>query len=301
MDLTITIGSKQLKNPIGVASGTFGYGSEYEHLLDFSAIGAIYTKAVTALPRQGNDIPRMVETPSGMLNSIGLANVGVERFCKEKIPYLSELPCAIIPNIAGSTPEEYAVVLERLESCIEIWGYEINVSCPNVKHGGMLLGTDPALVEKLVRNLRDKTRKPVIVKLTPNVTDITEIAKAAQHSGADAVSCINTLVGMVIDVKKKMPVLPGKNGGLSGPAIRPIGVAVTYKVSRAIDIPVIGIGGIMNADDALQYLLAGAWAVQIGTGNFINPSISREVADGIKSFCELEKIACIKDLHQFLA
>jgi dihydroorotate dehydrogenase (NAD+) catalytic subunit len=300
MDLTIQIGDKRLSNPVGVASGTFGYGSEYEELIDFSAIGAIYTKAVTALPRSGNDVPRMVETPSGMLNSIGLANVGVERFCNEKMPYLSKLPCAIIPNVAGSTADEYRAVIERLESCPDVWGYEINVSCPNVKHGGMAFGADPALVEGLVGMLRKKTPRPLIVKLTPNITDITLAAKAAQGGGADAISCINTLVGMVIDVKKKGTALPGKTGGLSGPAIRPVGVAMTYAVSRAVTIPVIGIGGIMGAEDALQYLLAGAWAVQIGTGNFVNPSIARETADGIAAFSKQENLTCIRDFHRFI-
>ena len=300
MDLTVTIGNSRLKNPVGVASGTFGYGSEFEGLLDFSSIGAIFTKAVTALPRMGNDIPRMVETPSGLLNSIGLANVGVERFCTEKMPFLSQLPCAIIPNVAGSTPEEYCLVIDRLESCAGIWGYEINVSCPNVKKGGMALGADPNTVAALVASLRRKTAKPLIIKLTPNVTDIGVIARAARDGGADALSCINTLVGMVIDVKNKRTVLPGKTGGLSGPAVRPIGVAMTYRVCRAADIPVIGIGGIMCAEDALQYLLAGASAVQIGTGNFIDPSTARKVKDGIISFCEREKITCIQELHRFI-
>ena len=300
MDLTIPIGTKNLLNPIGVASGTFGYGSEYEELIDFSCIGAIYTKAVTLSPRPGNDIPRMVETPSGMLNSIGLANVGVERFIAEKIPYLSELPCAIIPNVAGSTRDEYVAVLDRLEECSDIWGYEINISCPNVKHGGMAFGTDPILVEQLVLSLRERTRRPLIIKLTPNVTDIADIARAAESGGANAVSCINTLIGMVIDVQKKCTVLPGKTGGLSGPAIRPIGLAMVYSVSRAVSIPVIGIGGIMCGNDALQYLLAGAWAIQVGTGNFVDPAITGKVLKGILSFCEREKCTCIKDLHRFI-
>jgi dihydroorotate dehydrogenase (subfamily 1) family protein len=300
MDLTIPIGTKKLSNPVGVASGTFGYGSEYEKLIDFTCIGAIYTKAVTLAPRPGNDIPRMVETPSGMLNSIGLANVGVERFISEKMPYLSKLPCAIVPNVAGSTRDEYLAVLDRLEECCDVWGYEINISCPNVKHGGMAFGTDPILVEQLVLSLREKTRRPLIIKLTPNVTDISDIARAAESGGADAISCINTLVGMVIDVQQKRPVLPGKTGGLSGPAIRPVGVAMTYSVVRAVNIPVIGIGGIMSADDALQYLLAGAWAIQVGTGNFVDPSITTSVLTGILSFCEQEKCSCIKDLHQFV-
>jgi dihydroorotate dehydrogenase (NAD+) catalytic subunit len=300
MDLSVRISGNKLSNPVGVASGTFGYGSEYETLIDFSAIGAIYTKAVTLEPRSGNDVPRMVETPSGMLNSIGLANVGVERFISEKIPGISGLSCAIIPNVAGSTEEEYGAVIDRLEDCKELWGYEINISCPNVKHGGMAFGTDPRLVERIVSLVRKKTKKPLIVKLSPNVTDITVIAKAAEHSGADACSCINTVVGMAIDVRRKRPVLPAKTGGLSGPAIRPIGVAMVYRVCRAVSIPVIGMGGILNAGDALEYFLVGASAIQIGTGNFINPMIAREVLDGITAFCEREKVSCINDLHQYI-
>jgi dihydroorotate dehydrogenase (NAD+) catalytic subunit len=300
MDLSVRIGEKSLGNPIGVASGTFGYGSEYERLIDFSAVGAVYTKAVTLLPRPGNDIPRMVETPSGLLNSIGLANVGVKRFLEEKMPALAGLSCAIIPNVAGSTEEEYLAVIEALEPCGGIWGYEINISCPNVKHGGMAFGTDPRLIERLVSLARKRTAKPLIVKLTPNVTDITVIARAAQAAGADACSCINTLVGMAIDVRRKRPVLPGKTGGLSGPAIRPVGVAMVHNVSRAVSIPVIGIGGILCANDALEYLLAGASAIQIGTGNFIDPLIAREVLDGITAFGEREKLSCIRDFHQFI-
>jgi dihydroorotate dehydrogenase (NAD+) catalytic subunit len=300
MDLSIRIGEKSFSNPVGVASGTFGYGSEYENLIDFSAVGAIYTKAVTLLPRGGNDIPRMVETPSGLLNSIGLANVGAERFVNEKMPPLSKLSCAIVANVAGSTEDEYGAVIDVCEKCRGIWGYEVNISCPNVKHGGMAFGTDPHLVERLVSLVRKKTIRPLIVKLTPNVTDISIIAKAAQHAGADACSCINTLLGMAIDVRKKRPVLPAKTGGLSGPAIRPVGVAMVYRVSRAVTIPVIGMGGILGPNDALEYLLAGASAIQIGTGNFINPLIAREVLNGIAAFCEQERLSCIRDFHQFI-
>jgi dihydroorotate dehydrogenase (NAD+) catalytic subunit len=300
MDLSVTIGKKKLANPIGVASGTFGYGSEYEQLIDFSAIGALYTKAVTLSPRPGNDIPRIIETPSGILNSIGLANVGVERFLSEKMPFCATLPCAVIVNVAGSTRDEYASVVERLESNAAIWGYEINISCPNVKHGGMAFGTDPKLVEELTADLRGRTRRPLIVKLTPNVTDISVIAWAAQAGGADALSCINTVKGMAIDVEAKRPVLPLVTGGLSGPAIRPIGVAATYAVARAVSIPVIGMGGIACGRDALEYLLAGASAVQIGTANFVDPSTVSRVLAAIRAFCEREKLTCIRDLHQFI-
>lgn len=301
MDLSVKIGNKIFPNPVCVASGTFGYGSEYEKLADFPSIGAIFTKAITLNPRSGNDVPRIIETPSGLLNSIGLANVGVEKFLSKKMSFLSELPCAIIPNIAGSTIEEYQRILERLEPSHDIFGYEINISCPNVKQGALAFGTDPQVVESLTKQLRAVTKKPLIIKLTPNVTDITIIAKAAENGGADAVSCINTLIGMVIDVNAKKTVLPAGTGGLSGPAIRPIGVAMIYKVSRVVSIPVIGIGGIMNSNDALQYLLAGASAIQIGTANFINPETTKNILAGIKNYCKQENISCIKDLHQFLS
>jgi dihydroorotate dehydrogenase (NAD+) catalytic subunit len=300
MDLTVTIGGKKLQNPVGVASGTFGYGAEYENLVDFSAIGALYTKAVTLEPRPGNNIPRIIETPSGLLNSIGLANVGVDRFLTEKMPQCSRYPCAIVVNVAGAAQHEYAAVLDKLETCVGVWGYEINVSCPNVKHGGMAFGTDPAQVEKLTKDLRRRTKRPIIVKLTPNVTDIKAIAKAAEQGGADAVSCINTLVGMVVDVVAKKPVLPLGTGGLSGPAIRPLGVAATYAVSRAVSIPVIGMGGITSANDALQYLLAGASAIQIGTANFVDPSTVSHVLAGIREFSARENLSCIKDFHRFI-
>ncbi|MDR2693530.1 MAG: dihydroorotate dehydrogenase [Chitinispirillales bacterium] len=286
IDLSVRIGSGRLANPVGVASGTFGYGREYEGLVDFSDLGAIYTKAVTLEPRAGNPPPRLVETPSGILNSIGLANVGVEKFISDKLPFLTSLPCAVVVNVAGSTEDEYQKVIERLESVDGgIWGYEVNVSCPNVKHGGLAFGTDPVQIERLTSSLRRLTKKPLIIKLTPNVTDITAIAASAQAGGADAVSLINTLVGMVIDVKTGKPVLGAKTGGLSGPAVRPVGVALTYRVKRAVSIPVIGMGGITCADDALQYILAGASAVQIGTANFVNPKTAGEVLRGIRGYC----------------
>lgn len=300
MDLRVRIGDAILLNPVCVASGTFGYGSEYEKLVDFSSIGAIFTKAVTLKPRPGNDIPRIIETPSGILNSIGLANVGVEQFLAEKMPFLSDLSCAIIPNVAGSTEKEYCAVIEKLEVSDAIFGYEINISCPNVKQGALAFGTDPHLVESLTKQLRTVSKKPLVVKLTPNVTDIGAIARAAENGGADAVSCINTLIGMVIDIDTKKPVLAAGSGGLSGPAIRPVGVAMTYKVSRAVNIPVIGIGGIMNAPDAIQYFLAGASAIQIGTANFIDPDVSNDILKGIETYCNGEHISCIKDFHCFL-
>lgn len=298
--LSVAIGSKRLPNPVGVASGTFGYGGEYEKLIDLSRLGAIYTKAITMAPRAGNDIPRIVETPGGILNSIGLANVGVDCFIAEKLPYLSKLPCAVIANVAGSTEDEYARVVERLEPQPAVWGYEINISCPNVKHGGLAFGTDPAMVETLARRLRALTARPLIMKLTPNVTDIAAIARAAEAGGADAVSCINTLVGMVIDIRKRAPALPAAFGGLSGPAIRPVGVAMTWRVARAVKVPVIGMGGIMCAEDAVQYLLAGASAVQVGTGTFVDPRLPISVLDGIVDYCRREGFSNVQELGKSL-
>jgi len=298
LDLSVRIGSGVLANPVGVASGTFGYGGEYEGLVDFSDIGAIYTKAVTLEPRIGNVPPRLVETPSGILNSIGLANVGVEKFITDKLPYLRTLPCAVVANVAGAAEDEYLRVIERLESVESgIFGYEVNVSCPNVNHGGLAFGTDPIQVERLTSSLRKLTKRALIIKLTPNVTDIAAIAKAAEAGGADAVSLINTLVGMVIDVKTKKPVLGAKTGGLSGPAVRPVGVALTYKASRAVSVPVIGMGGISCAGDALQYILAGASAVQIGTANFVNPKTAGIVLAGIREYCVDNGVSSLKEIR----
>ncbi len=298
--MSVKIGSCTLPTPVGVASGTFGYGSEYESLVDFSALGAIFTKAVTLKPRPGNEMPRIIETPSGILNSIGLANVGVDQFVSEKMPYLRELPCAIIPNIAGSTEEEYIAVLERLEKCEGIVAYEINISCPNVKHGGIAFGTDCPQVETLTSKLKSISTRPLIIKLTPNVTDITVVARAAEQGGADAISCINTLVGMVIDTNKRRPVLPAGTGGLSGPAVRPVAVAMTYRVARAVSIPVIGIGGIMNTDDALQFMMAGACAIQVGTGVFVDPSIPQSIAHGLQNFCGSHDLGDVSEISKLL-
>ena len=284
-DLSVSLGdSLKLANPVGVASGTFGYGQEYAELIDLGSLGALFTKAVTVEPRIGNRPPRLVETPMGLINSIGLANPGVKVFIDEKLPYLRTLSCAVIVNIAGSTEDDYARVVESIEGVPGgpgVAGYEVNVSCPNVRHGGMSFGTDPATVERLTKNLRSRTTKPLIVKLSPNVTSIESIAAAAEFSGADAVSCINTVVGMTIDIEAMVPTIGAGTGGLSGPAILPVGVAATWKVARAIKIPVIGIGGIRGPEDALQYLLAGASAVQIGTALFSDPKTPSKTIAGI--------------------
>ncbi|MDC7239812.1 MAG: dihydroorotate dehydrogenase [Spirochaetales bacterium] len=299
MDLSVKIKDKILPNPVGVASGTFGYGEEYAPLTDLSKLGAIYTKAVTVEPRPGNPLPRLVETPAGMINSIGLANVGVQRFITEKIPFLESLSCPIILNVAGSLEEEYSEVIRRVDSQDAIWGYEVNISCPNVKKGGLAFGTDPVQVERLTSSLRKLTDKPLIMKLTPNVTDITAVARAAEAGGADAVACINTVMGMVVDIHKRKPAIPAITGGLSGPAVKPVGVAAVYRVSKAVKIPVIGLGGIMNADDAVEYLLAGASALQIGTANFVDPDASGKVLAGIGEYMINAGFEKISDFHGF--
>lgn len=300
MELKVRIGNTELPNPVGVASGTFGYGSEYEKLVDLSKIGAIYSKAVTPEARPGNDIPRIIETPAGLLNSIGLANVGLKEFIAKKIPLFRAFPCPVVVNAAGKSDDDYRRVITSLEGYDEVWGFEVNLSCPNVKEGCLAFGSDPAYVERLTAELRRLTEKPLIIKLTPNVTDIASIARAAEAGGADGISCINTLVGMVIDTRSKRTVLPAGTGGLSGPAIRPVGVAAVYKVARAVSIPVIGIGGIATADDALQYLLAGASAVQVGTATFVDPGAPAAILTGIESYLAENGFSRIEELHDLI-
>ncbi len=299
MDLSLQVRGSVLPNPVGVASGTFGYGEEYAPLADLDRLGAVYTKAVTPEPRRGNPLPRLVETPGGLINSIGLANVGVEVFLKKKIPYLESLGCPVILNVAGRMEEDYEEVVRQVEGQKAIWGYEVNISCPNVKHGGLAFGTDPLQVERLTAALRRLTDKPLIMKLTPNVTDIRAVARAAEQGGADALSCINTVMGMAVDIHRRKPAIPACTGGLSGPAIKPVGVAAVYRVSKAVRIPVIGLGGIMNADDAVEYLLAGASAIQIGTANFVQPDISIRVLEGIISYMQEAGFSRISDFHGF--
>ncbi len=294
--LSVRVGNTELPTPVCVASGTFGYGAEYEQLIDLSSIGALFAKSVTRAPRSGNATPRLVETPSGLLNSIGLANVGIERYVTEKLPLFAAMPCPVFANIAGESVDEYLEIVERLEARGEIDGFEINLSCPNVARG-LAFGTECAQVESLTARLRKATVRPLVVKLTPNVTDICEIARAAEAGGADAVTCINTLLGMVIDTENRRTALAAGTGGLSGPAIRPVGVAAVYRVRRSVSIPVIGAGGIMCAEDALQYLLAGASAVQIGTANFVDPRTVARVLDGIADYGRRNGYGCIEEFH----
>lgn len=296
MDLSINIGTLTLKNPVITASGTFGYGVEFIDILDINKLGAISVKGLHINPKIGNPPPRIMETPCGMINAIGLQGIGIEAFENEKMPVLRKYEVPILVNFWGTTIEEYVLAVERLNNIEGISGLEMNVSCPNVKAGGMAFGTDAKEVSKLVKEIRNKTEYPLIVKLSPNVTSIAEIAKAVESEGADAVSLVNTFLAMVIDVNKRKPVLSNVVGGLSGPAIRPIAVRMTWEVAKAVSIPVIGMGGIIKTQDALEFIIAGASAVQIGTANFANPYTPLEIIDGIKSYCEKNQFNQFKDL-----
>jgi len=293
IDLSVQIGSLTLCNPVLVASGTFGYADEFESLIDFAALGGIITKTVTLEMRPGNPPPRVVETPAGMLNSIGLPNLGVAGFIAEKMPFLRTVSTKVIVNVAGKTEEEFAEVVARLEDVQGIDAYELNYSCPNVKEGGLSFSVNPAMAERVTVLVRRQTRKPVIAKLTPNVTSIGDIGRAVQNGGADAVSAINTLVGMAVDVRTRRPKIATITGGLSGPAIKPVALAKVYELCKAVSIPIIGIGGIMNADDALEFLMVGAKAVQVGTANFIDPAAAVKVVTGIRAFCEQQELQSI--------
>jgi len=287
---SFSIGSLEFKNRVLVASGTFGYGDEAKDIVDVNLLGGIITKSLSIKPRDGNPPGRIVETARGMLNSIGLANIGVRAFISEKLPYLRTLRTAIVANIAASSIKEYCDVLSLLEQQEGVDAYEINVSCPNVKEGGLTFGTDCGMTKEITTQLRPLTRKPLIIKLTPNVTHVSEFARAVEDAGADAVSLINTLVGMAIDIRSRKPRLSTVTGGLSGPAIKPIALAKVYEVAQAVKIPVFGIGGIQCAEDAVEFLLAGATAVQVGTANFVDPAIGVKIAQGIREIAEQQKL-----------
>ncbi len=295
-DLTVNIGSIELNNPVLAASGTFGYGEQYAEVVDLSRLGGIVVKGLSLRPRPGNPPPRIVETPCGMLNAIGLANMGLEEFLNEKLPWLRKLDTVVIVNIYGHNVEEYGMVAEGLRGAEGISALEVNVSCPNVEQGGMAFGTDPDASARVTEQVLKKADKPVIVKLTPNVTDIRSVAQAVERAGAHGISLINTLSGMAIDVEKRVPRLANVSGGLSGPAIRPVALYMVYQVVRAVNLPVIGVGGIMNYRDALEFLIAGARAVQVGTANFVNPSTMLEIIEGLERFCRAQGIIDINEI-----
>ncbi len=283
---SFTLRNVVFKNRILVASGTFGYGDEVPDLVDISLLGGVITKSLSMKPRDGNPNPRITETASGMLNSIGLANIGVHKFIEEKLPVLRKHDTKIIANIAASSVDEYCSVLELLDAQHGVHGFEINVSCPNVKEGGLSFGTDVKLVSLITKELRKRTVKPLIIKLTPNVTHISEFARACEAEGADAVSAINTVIGMAVNINKRTPKIATTTGGLSGPAIKPVALAKVYETVNAVKIPVIGLGGIVGWEDAVEFLIVGAAMVQIGTANFINPATGVAVAEGVRAFCE---------------
>ena len=287
---SVDIGGISLKNPVMTASGTFGYGQEFADYLDLNSLGGIITKGLSLKPRAGNPTPRIVETCGGMLNAIGLQNVGIDEFIARKVPFYRTIDTTVIANFFGTTIEEYAELARRLDAIPEVAGLEVNISCPNVKQGGIVFGTDPAAAFAVVEAVREMTIKPVIVKLSPNVTDIVAMARACVDAGADALSVINTITGMAIDLKSRRPVLANITGGLSGPAIKPIALRMVWQVAQAVEVPVIGIGGIMTATDALEFLLAGATAVQVGTASFLDPGAAGRIVREIEQYLVSEGI-----------
>ncbi len=300
-DLNINFAGLKLKNPVFTASGTCGYADELDDFMDVNQLGGFITKSITLQKRDGNDVPRIVETDSGMLNAIGLANIGVDKFIAEKIPIIKQYKTPFFVNVAGKTIEEYVSVAQKLSDCEEIAGIELNISCPNVKKGGITFGTDPKLVSEITSAIKKNAGKKILmVKLTPSVTDISVTARAAVEAGADALSMINTFTAMVVDIETKKPVLANRTGGLSGPAIKPIAVYLTNKVYNEVgkpsNIPILGGGGIRNAADAIEFIIAGASAVSIGTASFVYPDSAQKIIEGLKNYCERHNIAKISDL-----
>ncbi len=296
VDLSIDLAGIHLNNPIIAASGTFGYGEEFERFAELRRIGGICVKGTSARPIDGNLPPRLFPTASGMLNSIGLENVGVDGFIRDKMPFLRNAGCAVFVNVFGFNEEEYAEVIDKLDTCEGIAAYELNISCPNTKHGGMVFGQSPRLTADLTRTLKARSRRPIIVKLSPNVTDITELARSAEAGGADAVTVANTFLGMAIDTDTFRPRIHTITGGLSGPAIRPITLRMVYQCSRAVKIPVIGLGGITKVEDAVEYFLAGANAVQVGTANFYDPKAPLHILVGLEKFLKAKGLRSVRDL-----
>jgi dihydroorotate dehydrogenase (NAD+) catalytic subunit len=295
-DMRVDIGSLKLDNPVMTASGTFGYAREFENLMNLHRLGAVIVKGISLNPRPGNPPPRIVETACGMLNAIGLQNVGVDRFITEKMNYLAGLNVPVIVNILGDSIAEYEEITSRLQGVPGVAGIEVNISCPNVKKGGVAFGTDPAMAASVTAAVKGKSSVPVMVKLSPNVSDIGTIALAVEEAGADCVSLINTLIGMAIDLQTKKPALANVIGGLSGPAIKPVALRMVYEVAKKVSIPIIGIGGIESAEDALEFMLAGATAVQVGTANFVNPRASEDVVEGLIDYVKKEKLSSIRSI-----
>ena len=295
-DMSVTLASLRLRNPVMTASGTFGYGEEFAEYVNLESIGALVTKGLSLKPRAGNPTPRIVETPGGMLNAIGLQNVGIDAFILKKVPLLRSINTPAVANFFGSTVAEYAELASRLNDIPEIAALEVNISCPNVKQGGIVFGTDPISAASVISACRAVTKKTVIAKLSPNVTDVVVMAKACVDAGADAISLINTLTGMAIDLKKRRPVLANITGGFSGPAIKPIALRMVWQVARSVKVPIIGIGGIMNATDALEFILAGASAVQVGTASFINPGAAQQIAEEMEAWLIENGVDDIKNL-----
>jgi dihydroorotate dehydrogenase (NAD+) catalytic subunit len=294
--MAVQIGKLKLKNPVMTASGTFGYGEEYAEYVDLNRLGAIVVKGLSLKPRLGNPPPRIMETTGGMLNAIGLQNIGVDVFIEEKLPFLRKYDVAVIANIYGESYAEYQKVAKKLSSVKGVHGLEVNVSCPNVKKGGLSFGADPQAAAQVTLRVKEETDLPVIVKLTPNVTDIAAIAEAVEKAGADAISLINTLTGMSVDIRTGTPHLKNITGGLSGPAIKPVALRMVWQVVKRVSIPVIGIGGIMKAEDALEFLMLGARAIQVGTANFINPRATMDILSGLENYLQCNKIKNINDI-----
>ena len=295
MNMKVDLCGVTLNNPVMTASGTFGSGAEYSEFVDLNKLGAVVTKGVANVPWAGNPTPRVAEVYGGMLNAVGLQNPGIDVFIERDIPFLKKYDTKIMVNVCGHSTEEYIAVVERLrDQPVDL--LEINISCPNVKEGGIAFGQDPKAVEAITREMKKYAAQPVIMKLSPNVTDITEMARAAEAGGADGLSLINTLTGMKIDIHRRNFVLANKTGGMSGPAIHPIAVRMVYQVAQAVKLPIVGMGGIMNAEDAIEMILAGATAVSVGTANFVNPHVTEEIVDGIRAYMERYKVADIKEL-----
>jgi len=295
-DLKVNIGDLKLKNPVMTASGTFGYGPEYADFVELSEIGGIIVKGTTLKPRQGNDYPRMAETASGMLNCVGLQNKGVDYFCEHIYPEIKDINTNMIVNVSGSSPEDYAECAARIDALDNVPAIELNISCPNVKDGGMAFGVTCAGAASVVKAVRQRYHKTLIVKLSPNVTDIIEIAKAVEAEGADSVSLINTLMGMAIDIEKRKPLLSINTGGLSGPAVKPVAVRMVWQVAKAVGIPVVGLGGICNAHDAIEFMLAGATAIEIGTANFLDPQVTIKVKNGINEWLDAHGCKSVSEI-----